>query len=1344
MIRRRSYARILSLVGLAALPGAWLETTTSPASAADLEWTNPATTGLLVFNTPGNWTPAQTPTLDDNLLFQIDNAAAPILLNAGSLSNDFTVADFRWVFSGLTSGDLTTDNVALIDDPLATSLLDGARVDFVQDAVWNIGDGIGTTFGEPGLLRVGDTGFGVVRIDTGSEVSAEVLIVGAQNGGVGEVTVDGAGATLTATRIQNAGNHVIGDNGGTGVLNVNNGAQLLTTSTDANDIHVGRGVFDDGVNPVVRSVGTLNIDGVGSFAETEDFYVGYLGGDGRLNITGGGQVVLTDGNSSDFSLGRNVGSIGAAVIDGDGSLLSARHIDLGEQGGAATLAIRNGGRVETRSDASDTDADEVRGDMFIATDAGSQATVAVYGSGANPSTLQADLLYVGNVGLGELRVGRDLSGTFLDGGRVIATSIIVGDVDGNDADNRLVVDGPNAQVTTSGAIVVGDAGRGVWESLNGSTTTAGTSFNVGVRDGSVSTALFDGAGTTLTAANLFVGNGTGVGSTGAATFRNGATATLIGSFATNDAGGGVTLGDDDEGIGTLNIEGIGSRVETTNSTWFIGGSENENGGTGIAHITAGGVGISSGRVWMGYRAGANGTLNVTGPGSRFDANGDFILVGFQGNGFLNIEDGGVVNANSLVLGDEPGSAGSAITVDGAGSQLNLTRRLTVGDQDDTTMVVSGGAVVNVATNPGAAVDNQRLIIGRAASGNDSSLTVTGAGSTVNYFGGERISVGFQAGAVADRNELRVLDGGVVRAFRTDAANPATQGFMVLGDEANGHGELLVDGPGSLVDVRHLNIGEQTSASGVVNVRNGGVVQVADFSEVGAAGDGDNFLTVEGVGSRYETGGDLSVAAGSSTLRVDGEMRIRDGGVVETGRFGFIGRASTNVGRADIGGPGALATWNVADTFYMAGNTDVANPGGSQSSGSATLNLLENGRINVGGNFYLKDRGTISLTGGELIANDLIFLDFGGSNYTPVPTVNWGTGLIRYTTGAVKTLSNFDLDILFDGGPYELDAGKHLAIDGLLVPGAEIRIDGGELSIGSMSQANFQNFIDFDAGTLNLTNAGLVVAANGLLGAVAVIDGDETLNVTSSVIVQNGGLLNVAGGTFSMGGGVIDPGGTLVVASGAADFDADSGGSALTNNGDLVLIDAVTTGTITNNADLTLVNTVLGGSLINNAAGAVSLEIGEGGGADALDLTGSASLAGTLEVSLADAAGLSLGDEIDLILADLGVSGTFDTELLPTLGGGLSFDLLYDANRVALLVVADLDGDYNGDGVVDAADYTVWRDGGSPDSSQAGYELWAANYGATSADSPANAVPEPAAGLMLLAALALVVGRRRLL
>ncbi|TWT47242.1 Lysozyme M1 precursor [Botrimarina hoheduenensis] len=83
----------------------------------------------------------------------------------------------------------------------------------------------------------------------------------------------------------------------------------------------------------------------------------------------------------------------------------------------------------------------------------------------------------------------------------------------------------------------------------------------------------------------------------------------------------------------------------------------------------------------------------------------------------------------------------------------------------------------------------------------------------------------------------------------------------------------------------------------------------------------------------------------------------------------------------------------------------------------------------------------------------------------------------------------------------------------------------------------------------------------------------------------------------------------------------------------------------------------------------------------------------------------------------------------------------------------LTGDYNGDGVVDLADYTKWRDtlrrGNldlSADGNKSGaidtgdYDVWAANYGATA--PPATAIPEPTAALLAALALATVCLRVR--
>jgi hypothetical protein len=80
------------------------------------------------------------------------------------------------------------------------------------------------------------------------------------------------------------------------------------------------------------------------------------------------------------------------------------------------------------------------------------------------------------------------------------------------------------------------------------------------------------------------------------------------------------------------------------------------------------------------------------------------------------------------------------------------------------------------------------------------------------------------------------------------------------------------------------------------------------------------------------------------------------------------------------------------------------------------------------------------------------------------------------------------------------------------------------------------------------------------------------------------------------------------------------------------------------------------------------------------------------------------------------------------------------------------GDYNNDGVTDAADYTVWRDRlgettslvndqtiGSVD--QIDYAWWRRGYSRAASSSAAFAIPEPTAAALLFASLAFILSRR---
>jgi hypothetical protein len=85
-------------------------------------------------------------------------------------------------------------------------------------------------------------------------------------------------------------------------------------------------------------------------------------------------------------------------------------------------------------------------------------------------------------------------------------------------------------------------------------------------------------------------------------------------------------------------------------------------------------------------------------------------------------------------------------------------------------------------------------------------------------------------------------------------------------------------------------------------------------------------------------------------------------------------------------------------------------------------------------------------------------------------------------------------------------------------------------------------------------------------------------------------------------------------------------------------------------------------------------------------------------------------------------------------------MVFDGNPDA--VPPSLFGDYNGDLTVNAADYAVWRDGGSPDDTIAGYDLWRANFGDSGAGSGSAAVPEPQSlALLVISAIAVFAIRR---
>jgi hypothetical protein len=188
-----------------------------------------------------------------------------------------------------------------------------------------------------------------------------------------------------------------------------------------------------------------------------------------------------------------------------------------------------------------------------------------------------------------------------------------------------------------------------------------------------------------------------------------------------------------------------------------------------------------------------------------------------------------------------------------------------------------------------------------------------------------------------------------------------------------------------------------------------------------------------------------------------------------------------------------------------------------------------------------------------------------------------------------------------------------------------------------------------------------------------------------------------------------------------------------------------------------------GDFVNAATGTFSVTLGGGpSGTEVSHLTvgGDATLAGRLEVDFGpNSISPVAGDVFQILSAAGSLSGAFAIPpITPNLGPNLSMMASYENGTVLLRVVTGGGpppvtrfGDFNDDGVVDARDYVLWRNGGpllndqTPGVQPADYQVWLANFGnaypGSGAGFAAN-VPEPMSGTLAIAGLlALVAGRR---
>jgi hypothetical protein len=218
------------------------------------------------------------------------------------------------------------------------------------------------------------------------------------------------------------------------------------------------------------------------------------------------------------------------------------------------------------------------------------------------------------------------------------------------------------------------------------------------------------------------------------------------------------------------------------------------------------------------------------------------------------------------------------------------------------------------------------------------------------------------------------------------------------------------------------------------------------------------------------------------------------------------------------------------------------------------------------------------------------------------------------------------------------------------------------------------------------------------------------------------------------------------AGGSLDFNnqIDLAGNMLSTVGAVNInhsvVDSIGSGAIVNSGTLgTAGSTSLEGTLTSTGTLDIDISGAGTGQSDRFDVIGAANLEGVVDVDVLGS--FSPTSDITILTTTAGINLTGSLTLAGPDSGLFSGVSVVGNNLVLAVGGGGLAGDYNGDDVVNAADYVVWRKSiGTTD----GYNLWRDHYGSTGGSGAGGnaqaAVPEPTAMLLLFVGLGSIATR----
>ena len=538
---------------------------------------------------------------------------------------------------------------------------------------------------------------------------------------------------------------------------------------------------------------------------------------------------------------------------------------------------------------------------------------------------------------------------------------------------------------------------------------------------------------------------------------------------------------------------------------------------------------------------------------------------------------------------------------------------------------------------------------------------------------------------SNKNRSITIEG----TLRNDGASGST--YNISGTTTTGHGteSLILNG-------------------GTISSANGGIWNFASP------------IPISGYGNISSSTGLSTVTANNATY--GNAMNISK--VTQTGAvtLGFSSNGTFNLSNDTFGAAGntgAIVTFSGTTTYSQFTNPLSGTFGNNW--GNVDYGLVNvTGDTTINGGITINNYYVMNITNSTLTLNNPGTIN--GFNTSSPPPFVLGTGGNLVINGATSFGNSAPIPI--NGGSITHAGGTFSAnsfigygsISGVtsIVGGGNVTASGGTLtfdggtgvSVGSSSGsgANFNSSASSTLdlkGIFNYINPGFIAPNGGIIN----LD-NATINAGAWTVTMSPGTVNVlnTGATFSCtGSGSVTSNATLGIGSVATltnngtlnntgTLTADgaiNGTGALYNGGTLKGI-----GTISNNvyngeilSGLTAVNTAgnvnpgdspgmltITKNYTQTTMGTLDIEIAgltQGTQYDFLKITGTASLAGILDVSLLNSFIPAAGSQFDILDASGGISGTFNTVDFPTqmLPGGDTWSIVYTGTDVYLDVNA---------------------------------------------------------------------------